>query len=125
MNIKSSITIPVEKGISELKNALHTSCLELLTMLGEVGEDIKLDRPIAITNSKIRGDRSEVEMKGAIARYIAYVSPYEGDPYSGFYLLYADKGENPIDTDLYLKLENKIKVYEVLKAMVRKKPKVG
>lgn len=121
MKVKSSITIPVEKTLSELKNALRTSCLELLAMLGEVGEDIKLERPIALTTSKVRNDRSEVEVKSSIARYVAYVSPYEGRPESGFYLLYADKGENPISSDIYLSVENQLKVYDALKAMARHK----
>ena len=121
MNIKSSITIPVEKGISDLKKALHTSCLELLSMLGEVGEDIELEEPIALSTSKVKRDRSEVEVRSSIARYIAYVSPYEGRPESGFYLLYANKGEQPISSDIYLSLENQVKVYYELKAMVRHK----
>lgn len=124
MKIKSSITIPVEKTLSELNKALHASCLELLAMLGEVGEDIKLERPIALTTSKVKNDRSEVEVKTSIARYIAYVSPYEGRDESGFYLLYANKGENPISSDIYLSLESKVKVYDALKAMVRHKESI-
>ena len=121
MKIKSSITIPVEKTLSELNKALHTSCLELLAMLDEADEYIKLEKPIALTTSKVRNDRSEVEVKTSMARYIAYVSPYEGRPESGFYLLYANKRENPISSDIYMSLESKVKVYDALKAMVRHK----
>lgn len=122
MNIKSSITIPVDKGIAELNKALHTSCLQLLELLGENGQDIKLEHPIPLTSSKMRGKYPEVDIKCAIARYISYVSPYDPEkPESGFYLLYEEKGGEMICYNGYLTLENKVKVYEELKSMVRHK----
>jgi hypothetical protein len=122
MNIKSSITIPVDKGIAELNKALHTSCLQLLELLGENGQDIKLEHPIPLTSSKMRGKYHEVDIKCAIARYISYVSPYDPEkPESGFYLLYEEKGGEMICYNGYLSLENKVKVYEELKSMVRHK----
>ena len=122
MNIKSSITIPVDKGIAELNKALHTSCLQLLELLGENGQDIKLEHPIPLTSSKMRGKYPEVDIKCAIARYISYVSPYDPEkPESGFYLLYEEKGGEMICYNGYLSLENKVKVYEELKSMVRHK----
>ena len=122
MNIKSSITTPVDKGIAELNKALHASCLQLLELLGENGQDIKLEHPIPLTSSKMRGKYPEVDIKCAIARYIAYVSPYDPEkPESGFYLLYEEKGGEAICYNGYLSLENKVKVYEELKSMVRHK----
>ena len=122
MNIKSSITIPVDKGIAELNKALHASCLQLLELLGENGQDIKLEHPIPLTSSKMRGKYPEVDIKCAIARYISYVSPYDPEkPESGFYLLYEEKGGEMICYNGYLTLENKVKVYEELKSMVRHK----
>ena len=122
MNIKSSITTPVDKGIAELNKALHASCLQLLELLGENGQDIKLEHPIPLTSSKMRGKYPEVDIKCAIARHIAYVSPYDPEkPESGFYLLYEEKGGEMICYNGYLSLENKVKVYEELKSMVRHK----
>ena len=122
MKIKSSITIPVDKGIAELNKALHASCLQLLELLGENGQDIKLEHPIPLTSSKMRGKYPEVDIKCAIARYISYVSPYDPEkPESGFYLLYEEKGGEMICYNGYLSLENKVKVYEELKSMVRHK----
>ena len=122
MNIKSSITIPVDKGIAELNKALHASCLQLLELLGKNGQDIKLEHPIPLTSSKMRGKYPEVDIKCAIARYISYVSPYDPEkPESGFYLLYEEKGGEMICYNGYLTLENKVKVYEELKSMVRHK----
>ncbi len=122
MNISSRITNPVENGISELNSALHESSLQLLELLGENGEDIKLEHPIPLTSSKMSGKCPEVDIKCAIARYISYVSPYDPEkPETGFYLLYDEKGGEMVCYNGYLTLDNKIKVYEELKAMVRHK----
>ena len=134
MKINKNITKPVEASQSEFTKALREACFALLKELGEQGESIKLEKPISLVTSRIYGSKNESVVNVAVAKYISYVLPYEGRPESGFYLLYSedcsydtytDGINTSIDTlvssDIYMTLDNRIKVYEMLKSMVRHK----
>jgi hypothetical protein len=124
MRIKSSITTPVKNSLSELNKALRDACFMLLVNLGEQGAKIKLEKPLSLVSSKTYGDKNESVVSVAVAKYISYVLPYNGRPESGFYLLYSEDSDSIdalVSSDIYLTLDNRIKVYEALKAMVRHK----
>jgi hypothetical protein len=124
MRIKSSITTPVKNSLSELNKALREACFMLLVNLGEQGAKIKLEKPLSLVSSKTYGDKNESVVSVAVAKYISYVLPYNGRPESGFYLLYSEDSDSIdalVSSDIYLTLDNRIKVYEALKAMVRHK----
>jgi hypothetical protein len=124
MRIKSSITNPVKNSLSELNKALRDACFMLLVNLGEQGAKIKLEKPLSLVSSKTYGDKNESVVSVAVAKYISYVLPYNGRPESGFYLLYSEDSDSIdalVSSDIYLTLDNRIKVYEALKAMVRHK----
>jgi hypothetical protein len=124
MRIKSSITNPVKNSLSELNKALRDACFMLLVNLGEQGAKIKLEKPLSLVSSKTYGDKNESVVSVAVAKYISYVLPYNGRPESGFYLLYSEDSDSIdalVSSDIYLTLDNSIKVYEALKAMVRHK----
>jgi hypothetical protein len=124
MRIKSSITNPVKNSLSELNKALREACFMLLVNLGEQGAKIKLEKPLSLVSSKTYGDKNESVVSVAVAKYISYVLPYNGRPESGFYLLYSEDSDSIdalVSSDIYLTLDNRIKVYEALKAMVRRK----
>ena len=124
MKIKSSITTPVKNSLSELNKALRDACFMLLVDLGEQGARIKLEKPLSLVSSKTYGDKNESVVSVAVAKYISYVLPYEGRPESGFYLLYSEESDSVdalVSSDIYLTLDNRIKVYDALKAMVRHK----
>jgi hypothetical protein len=124
MKIKSSITNPVKNSLSELNKALREACFMLLVNLGEQGAKIKLEKPLSLVSSKTYGDKNESVVSVAVAKYISYVLPYNGRPESGFYLLYSEDSDSIdalVSSDIYLTLDNRIKVYEALKAMVRHK----
>jgi hypothetical protein len=124
MRIKSSITNPVKNSLSELNKALREACFMLLVNLGEQGAKIKLEKPLSLVSSKTYGDKNESVVSVAVAKYISYVLPYNGRPESGFYLLYSEDSDSIdalVSSDIYLTLDNRIKVYEALKAMVRHK----
>ena len=124
MRIKSSITTPVKNSLSELNKALRDACFMLLVNLGEQGARIKLEKPLSLVSSKTYGDKNESVVSVAVAKYISYVLPYDGRPESGFYLLYSEDSDSIdalVSSDIYLTLDNRIKVYDALKAMVRHK----
>lgn len=124
MKIKSSITNPVKNSLSELNKALREACFMLLVNLGEQGAKIKLEKPLSLVSSKTYGDKNESVVSVAVAKYISYVLPYNGRPESGFYLLYSEDSDSIdalVSSDIYLTLDNRIKVYDALKAMVRHK----
>jgi hypothetical protein len=124
MRIKSSITTPVKNSLSELNKALRDACFMLLVNLGEQGAKIKLEKPLSLVSSKTYGDKNESVVSVAVAKYISYVLPYNGRPESGFYLLYSEDSDSIdalVSSDIYLTLDNRIKVYDALKAMVRHK----
>lgn len=124
MKINKKITTPVEKSLSELSKALREASFDLLAILGEQGDFIKLEKPLSLVSSKTNGDKNESVVSVAVAKYISYVAPYEGRPESGFYMLYSEKSGSTdalVSSDIYLALDNKIKVYNALKAMVRHK----
>jgi hypothetical protein len=124
MRIKSSITNPVKNSLSELNKALREACFMLLVNLGEQGAKIKLEKPLSLVSSKTYGDKNESVVSVAVAKYISYVLPYNGRPESGFYLLYSEDSDSIdalVSSDIYLTLDNRIKVYDALKAMVRHK----
>ena len=124
MKIKSSITTPVKNSLSELNKALRDACFMLLVDLGEQGARIKLEKPLSLVSSKTYGDKNESVVSVAVAKYISYILPYEGRPESGFYLLYSEDSDSIdalVSSDIYLTLDNRIKVYDALKAMVRHK----
>jgi hypothetical protein len=124
MRIKSSITTPVKNSLSELNKALRDACFMLLVNLGEQGARIKLEKPLSLVSSKTYGDKNESVVSVAVAKYISYVLPYNGRPESGFYLLYSEDSDSIdalVSSDIYLTLDNRIKVYDALKAMVRHK----
>jgi hypothetical protein len=124
MRIKSSITNPVKNSLSELNKALRDACFMLLVNLGEQGAKIKLEKPLSLVSSKTYGDKNESVVSVAVAKYISYVLPYNGRPESGFYLLYSEDSDSIdalVSSDIYLTLDNRIKVYDALKAMVRHK----
>lgn len=124
MKIKSSITTPVKNSLSELNKALRDACFMLLVDLGEQGARIKLEKPLSLVSSKTYGNKNESVVNVAVAKYISYVLPYEGRPESGFYLLYSEESDSIdalVSSDIYLTLDNRIKVYDALKAMVRHK----
>ena len=124
MKIKSSITNPVKNSLSELNKALRDACFMLLVNLGEQGAKIKLEKPLSLVSSKTYGDKNESVVSVAVAKYISYVLPYNGRPESGFYLLYSEDSDSIdalVSSDIYLTLDNRIKVYDALKAMVRHK----
>ena len=127
MKISKKITQPVEKSLSELDKVLRDATFSLLTMLGEQGERIKLEKPLSLVSSKTCGNKNESIVSVAVAKYIAYVLPYDGRPESGFYLLYSEESDSTdalVSSDIFLTLDNRIKVYEALKAMVRHKENV-
>ena len=122
MRIKSSITTPVNNSLSELNKALREACFMLLVNLGEQGARIKLEKPLSLVSSKTYGDKNESVVSVAVAKYISYILPYDGKPESGFYLLYSEDSDSIdalVSSDIYLTLDNRIKVYDALKAMVR------
>lgn len=122
MRVSKKITNSVEKSFSEFSNALRNATFSLLAILGEQGEFIKLEKPLSLVSSKINGSESAVNV--AVAKYISYIAPYEGKPESGFYILYSEPGDsidNMVSSDIYLTPDNRLKVYEALKAMVRHK----
>ena len=124
MKIKSSITTPVKNSLSELNKVLRDACFMLLVDLGEQGARIKLEKPLSLVSSKTYGDKNESVVSVAVAKYISYILPYEGRPESGFYLLYSEDSDSIdalVSSDIYLTLDNRIKVYDALKAMVRHK----
>ena len=124
MRIKSSITNPVKNSLSELNKALREACFMLLVNLGEQGAKIKLEKPLSLVSSKTYGDKNESVVSVAVAKYISYVLPYDGRPESGFYLLYSEDSDSIdalVSSDIYLTLDNRIKVYDALKTMVRHK----
>jgi hypothetical protein len=124
MKIKSSITTPVKNSLSELNKTLRDACFMLLVNLGEQGAKIKLEKPLSLVSSKTYGDKNESVVSVAVAKYISYVLPYNGRPESGFYLLYSEDSDSIdalVSSDIYLTLDNRIKVYDALKAMVRHK----
>jgi hypothetical protein len=130
MKISKNITNPVESSFSEFNNALREACFALLKELGEEGESIKLEKPISLVSSKVNGKKNESVVSVATAKYISYVLPYEGRPESGFYLLCSEEcsyntHSNDVDalvsSDIYMTLDNRVKVYEMLKSMVRHK----
>jgi hypothetical protein len=124
MNVSKKITSPVEGGIKELNKALREACFALLPKLGDECAIIRLEKPISLVNAKVREDKNESSVNVAVARYISYVLPYEGMSNSGFYILYSERCDadyTMVSSDIYLTLENKIKVYEMLKTMVRHK----
>jgi hypothetical protein len=124
MRIKSSITTPVKNSLSELNKALRDACFMLLVNLGEQGAKIKLEKPLSLVSSKTYGDKNESVVSVAVAKYISYVLPYNGRPESGFYLLYSEDSDSIdalVSSDIYLTLDNRIKVYDALKAMVHHK----
>lgn len=127
MKINKKITQPVEKSLSELDKALREACFMLLVNLGEQSDRIKLEKPISLVSSKTYGNKNESVVSVAVAKYISYVLPYDGRPESGFYLLYSEESDSTdalVSSDIFLTLDNRIKVYEVLKAMVRHKENV-
>ena len=124
MKVSKKITNSVEKSFSEFSNALRNATFSLLAMLGEQGEFIKLEKPLSLVSSKLNGAKSESAVNVAVAKYISYIAPYEGKPESGFYILYSEPGDsidNIVSSDIYLTPDNRLKVYEALKAMVRHK----
>ena len=124
MRVSKKITNSVEKSFSEFSNALRNATFSLLAILGEQGEFIKLEKPLSLVSSKINGGKSESVVNVAVAKYISYIAPYEGKPESGFYILYSEPGDsidNMVSSDIYLTTDNRLKVYEALKAMVRHK----
>ena len=127
MKVSKKITNSVEKSFSEFSNALRNATFSLLAILGEQGEFIKLEKPLSLVSSKINGGKSESVVNVAVAKYISYVLPYDGRPESGFYLLYSEESDSTdalVSSDIYLTLDNRIKVYEELKAMVRHKENI-
>ena len=124
MRVSKKITNSVEKSFSEFSNALRNATFSLLAILGEQGEFIKLEKPLSLVSSKLNGTKSESVVNVAVAKYISYIAPYEGKPESGFYTLYSETGDsidNMVSSDIYLTPDNRLKVYEALKAMVRHK----
>lgn len=124
MRVSKKITNSVEKSFSEFSNALRNATFSLLAILGEQGEFIKLEKPLSLVSSKNNGGKSESVVNVAVAKYISYIAPYEGKPESGFYILYSEPGDsidNMVSSDIYLTPDNRLKVYEALKAMVRHK----
>jgi hypothetical protein len=124
MRVSKKITNPVEKSFSEFSDALRNATFSLLAMLGEEGESIKLEKPISLVSSRLNGSKRESVVNVAVAKYIGYVAPYEGKPESGFYILYSELGDSTdsmVSSDIYLTTDNRLKVYEALKAMVRHK----
>ena len=120
MKINKNITKPVESAHSELINALRKASFELLKELGEQGDSIKLEKPISLVSSKTNGTKNESIVSVATARYISYILPSEGRPESGFYLLYSED-DALISSDTYMTLDSRVKVYEMLKSMIRHK----
>jgi hypothetical protein len=124
MRVSKKITNSVEKSSSEFSNALRNATFSLLAILGEQGEFIKLEKPLSLVSSKLNGDKSESVVNVAVAKYISYIAPYEGKPESGYYLLYSEPGDsidNLVSLDIKMTPDNRLKVYEALKAMVRHK----
>ena len=124
MRVSKKITNSVEKSFSEFNNALRNATFSLLAILGEQGEFIKLEKPLSLVSSKLNGAKSESAVSVAVAKYISYIAPYEGKPESGFYILYSEPGDsidNMVSYGICLTLDNRLKVYEALKAMVRHK----
>lgn len=122
MRVSKKITNSVEKSFSEFSNALRNATFSLLAILGEQGEFIKLEKPLSLVSSRINGGESVVNV--AVAKYISYIAPNQGKPESGFYILYSEPGDsidNMVSSDIYLTPDNRLKVYEALKAMVRHK----
>jgi len=124
MRVSKKITSSVEKSFSEFSKALRDATFSLLAILGEQGEFIKLEKPLSLVSSKLNGAKSESVVNVAVAKYISYIAPNQGKPESGFYLLYSEPGDsidNLVSYDIKMTPDNRLKVYEALKAMVRHK----
>ena len=123
MKVSKKITKPVDKAYVEFREALDNAIFALLPLLGERGEDIKLETPISLAEHQTKSKTSLVSVVyTAVVSYISYVPPTDGYVNSGIYFLQVSTDPNSVvSSNIDLTFDDRIKVYEVLKAMVRHK----
>ena len=118
MKISSTIVNPVVDSKKLFEKELRNATFKLLAMLGEMGEDIKLDSPFVVSKASV-DFKGRVTTNTIVANMVAYIPPY--DENSGYYLLYGSDDRVPLVGDSELTLTDKVNFYELIKSMVRRK----
>ena len=120
MKINKQITDNVTAKVNELKLTLTNATIELLGMAFDENTDIKLEKPIDITETST-DDKGRVKVETFIVDHILFKrgEVVDGRTFDGYYLLCL--GETCLASSTFLGVDNYIKVYEEVRKLIRHK----